>query len=165
MAHFPQLPDRKPTFAFKWEKYKGKDILPMWVADSEFACAQVHPNPNLLLACTGVQLICAHANSPSCKIASISIPETTILGRNRPTYFHMLSTIFSQICYKPERLIFFFFQIHVWRLENQCGFTCPWVHPMLPTSMYRFFETHVWVLLRGHCWCTWLCKRKQQSAP
>ncbi|MFC3094559.1 putative C-S lyase [Alteromonas sediminis] len=40
MATFPQLPNRKPTFSFKWEKYKGKDILPMWVADSEFACAQ-----------------------------------------------------------------------------------------------------------------------------
>jgi cystathionine beta-lyase len=32
--------DRKNTYSFKWEKYKGKDILPMWVADTEFKCAQ-----------------------------------------------------------------------------------------------------------------------------
>ncbi len=31
--------DRKDHFAFKWEKYKGKDIIPAWVADSEFTCA------------------------------------------------------------------------------------------------------------------------------
>jgi cystathionine beta-lyase len=37
---FDQIIDRKPTHAFKWEKYKGKDILPMWIADTEFKCAQ-----------------------------------------------------------------------------------------------------------------------------
>ena len=37
---FDQLIDRSSTFAFKWEKYKGRDILPMWVADTEFRCAQ-----------------------------------------------------------------------------------------------------------------------------
>lgn len=37
---FDQIIDRKPSNAFKWEKYKGKDILPMWVADTEFKCAQ-----------------------------------------------------------------------------------------------------------------------------
>lgn len=31
--------DRSSTHAFKWEKYKGKDILPLWVADTEFKCA------------------------------------------------------------------------------------------------------------------------------
>jgi cystathionine beta-lyase len=36
---FPTLPDRKPTYSYKWEKYKGKDIIPLWVADTEFACA------------------------------------------------------------------------------------------------------------------------------
>ena len=37
---FDQQIDRKETYSFKWEKYKGKDILPMWVADTEFKCAQ-----------------------------------------------------------------------------------------------------------------------------
>lgn len=36
---FPTLPDRKPTYSYKWEKYKGTDIIPLWVADTEFACA------------------------------------------------------------------------------------------------------------------------------
>lgn len=37
---FNQVIDRKNTYSFKWEKYKGTDILPMWVADTEFKCAQ-----------------------------------------------------------------------------------------------------------------------------
>jgi cystathionine beta-lyase len=37
---FDQIIDRKPSNAFKWEKYKGKEILPMWIADTEFKCAQ-----------------------------------------------------------------------------------------------------------------------------
>lgn len=37
---FDQIIDRTSTFAFKWEKYKGRDILPMWIADTEFKCAQ-----------------------------------------------------------------------------------------------------------------------------
>ncbi|WJG10141.1 PatB family C-S lyase [Aliiglaciecola sp. LCG003] len=34
---FDDIIDRSSTYAFKWEKYKQRDILPMWVADSEFA--------------------------------------------------------------------------------------------------------------------------------
>jgi cystathionine beta-lyase len=37
---FEQINDRKNTYSFKWEKYSGKDVLPMWVADTEFKCAQ-----------------------------------------------------------------------------------------------------------------------------
>ncbi|WP_158966701.1 MalY/PatB family protein [Paraglaciecola sp. L3A3] len=37
---FDQIIDRKPTYAFKWEKYNGTDVLPMWIADTEFKCAQ-----------------------------------------------------------------------------------------------------------------------------
>ena len=36
---FDKHVDRTDTYSFKWEKYKGTDILPMWVADSEFECA------------------------------------------------------------------------------------------------------------------------------
>lgn len=36
---FDQIIDRSTTYSFKWEKYKGTDILPMWVADTEFRCA------------------------------------------------------------------------------------------------------------------------------
>lgn len=39
-ALFDNTPPRKDTFSFKWQKYKGKDIIPAWVADTEFRCAQ-----------------------------------------------------------------------------------------------------------------------------
>lgn len=38
--NFDTPPSREGTYSFKWEKYKGKDILPVWVADTEFACAK-----------------------------------------------------------------------------------------------------------------------------
>lgn len=37
---FDDVIDRSATHAFKWEKYKGTDILPMWVADTEFSSPQ-----------------------------------------------------------------------------------------------------------------------------
>ncbi|MCC2617272.1 PatB family C-S lyase [Aestuariibacter halophilus] len=37
---FDRIIDRRSNQSFKWQKYAGKDILPMWVADTEFACAQ-----------------------------------------------------------------------------------------------------------------------------
>ena len=37
--NFSEKPDRSATKAYKWEKYKGTDILPMWIADTEFKCA------------------------------------------------------------------------------------------------------------------------------
>jgi cystathionine beta-lyase len=41
MSHlFKQTLSRKGTSSVKWEKYAGKDILPMWVADMEFPIAQ-----------------------------------------------------------------------------------------------------------------------------
>lgn len=36
---FDNTPSRDGTYSYKWEKYKGKDILPSWIADTEFACA------------------------------------------------------------------------------------------------------------------------------
>ncbi|MGB3724857.1 MAG: PatB family C-S lyase [Glaciecola sp.] len=36
---FDNPPKRNGTYSFKWEKYKGRDILPVWIADTEFACA------------------------------------------------------------------------------------------------------------------------------
>ncbi len=36
---FDKIIDRKHTFSEKWDKYKGKDIIPMWVADSDFEVA------------------------------------------------------------------------------------------------------------------------------
>jgi cystathionine beta-lyase len=38
--NFSDKPDRKASKAYKWEKYKGTDILPMWIADTEFRCAE-----------------------------------------------------------------------------------------------------------------------------
>jgi cystathionine beta-lyase len=37
---FDQIIDRSPTNALKWERYKDRNILPMWIADTEFRCAQ-----------------------------------------------------------------------------------------------------------------------------
>jgi cystathionine beta-lyase len=37
---FDNRPDRTATYAFKWEKYKNSDILPCWIADTEFKCAE-----------------------------------------------------------------------------------------------------------------------------
>lgn len=39
MHQFDKIIDRSPSYAYKWEKYKGRDILPMWIADTEFRCA------------------------------------------------------------------------------------------------------------------------------
>ncbi len=38
--NFDDTPSRKETFSFKWQKYSGKDIIPAWVADTEFRCAE-----------------------------------------------------------------------------------------------------------------------------
>nr|WP_136250584.1 PatB family C-S lyase [Ningiella ruwaisensis] len=38
--NFDARPDRSSTFAYKWEKYKNTDILPCWIADTEFRCAE-----------------------------------------------------------------------------------------------------------------------------
>lgn len=37
---FSTIISRDNTYSLKWQKYKGRDILPMWVADTEFQCAQ-----------------------------------------------------------------------------------------------------------------------------
>lgn len=34
---FGRLIDRSNATSAKWEKYRGRDILPMWVADTDFA--------------------------------------------------------------------------------------------------------------------------------
>ncbi|MCP3686914.1 MAG: hypothetical protein GY784_00745, partial [Gammaproteobacteria bacterium] len=34
-------PDRSNTSSLKWDRYKADDILPMWVADMDFAAAPV----------------------------------------------------------------------------------------------------------------------------
>lgn len=40
LSDFDVVTDRSDTFSLKWQKYQGKDILPMWVADTEFQCAR-----------------------------------------------------------------------------------------------------------------------------
>ncbi|MBI5769455.1 MAG: putative C-S lyase [Verrucomicrobia bacterium] len=35
---FDTPPERRGTDSQKWQKYAGRDILPMWVADMDFAC-------------------------------------------------------------------------------------------------------------------------------
>ncbi|WP_339724685.1 PatB family C-S lyase [uncultured Paraglaciecola sp.] len=37
---FDKIIDRTPTYALKWAKYKDRNILPMWIADTEFRCAE-----------------------------------------------------------------------------------------------------------------------------
>jgi cystathionine beta-lyase len=38
--NFDKIIDRTSSYALKWERYKGRDILPMWIADTEFRCAE-----------------------------------------------------------------------------------------------------------------------------
>ena len=33
---FDRVLDRKNTGSLKWDKYKGRDVIPMWVADMDF---------------------------------------------------------------------------------------------------------------------------------
>lgn len=37
---FSEIVERKHTHSLKWNKYKGQDILPLWLADTEFKVAQ-----------------------------------------------------------------------------------------------------------------------------
>ncbi len=37
---FGTCPDRTETDSLKWSRYRGRDILPMWVADMDFRCAE-----------------------------------------------------------------------------------------------------------------------------
>lgn len=39
MVDFDKHIDRTNSFSEKWEKYEGRDIIPMWVADSDFETA------------------------------------------------------------------------------------------------------------------------------
>ena len=36
---FTTCPDRRGTGSLKWERYPGRDIVPMWVADMDFVSA------------------------------------------------------------------------------------------------------------------------------
>ena len=37
MNDFDQLIDRRNSHSTKWDKYSGRDILPFWIADMDFA--------------------------------------------------------------------------------------------------------------------------------
>lgn len=41
MVDFDKTIDRSNTFSEKWDKYKGEDIIPAWIADSDFETAPV----------------------------------------------------------------------------------------------------------------------------
>ena len=45
MSSFDQIIDRRGTDSIKWGKYAGQDVLPLWVADMDFA-----PPPAVLKA-------------------------------------------------------------------------------------------------------------------
>ena len=34
---FDRVPERRDTDSQKWQKYAGRDVLPLWVADMDFA--------------------------------------------------------------------------------------------------------------------------------
>lgn len=44
MTNFHTIIDRSGTSSLKWKKYAGKDILPMWVADMDFAAPACVPD-------------------------------------------------------------------------------------------------------------------------
>jgi len=37
---FDRIIDRDPKYSFKWNRYKGRDIIPCWVADMDFAAPE-----------------------------------------------------------------------------------------------------------------------------
>ena len=39
LYHFDTCPDRNGYGSLKWDKYKGRDIVPLWVADMDFTTA------------------------------------------------------------------------------------------------------------------------------
>lgn len=39
MVDFDKTIERKNTYSTKWDKYKGEDIIPVWIADSDFETA------------------------------------------------------------------------------------------------------------------------------
>lgn len=39
MFEFDSVPDRKNTGSLKWDRYAGRDIIPLWVADMDFSSA------------------------------------------------------------------------------------------------------------------------------
>ena len=41
MFDFDREIDRSGTMSLKWDKYKGQDVLPMWVADTDFVSPAV----------------------------------------------------------------------------------------------------------------------------
>lgn len=36
LPSFDQAPDRREHYSFKWNRYRGRDVLPLWVADMDF---------------------------------------------------------------------------------------------------------------------------------
>jgi cysteine-S-conjugate beta-lyase len=40
MSRFDTVVDRRASYSTKWEKYRGSDVLPMWVADMDFETPQ-----------------------------------------------------------------------------------------------------------------------------
>ena len=41
ICDFDDIVDRRNTGSMKWDKYDGRDIIPMWVADMDFRCPPV----------------------------------------------------------------------------------------------------------------------------
>ena len=39
-ALFDTCLGREDTDSLKWSRYRGRDVLPMWVADMDFRCAE-----------------------------------------------------------------------------------------------------------------------------
>ena len=35
---FDEAVDRTGQWSLKWERYAGRDVIPMWVADMDFRC-------------------------------------------------------------------------------------------------------------------------------
>ncbi|WP_299982460.1 PatB family C-S lyase [uncultured Pseudoteredinibacter sp.] len=39
-SEFDRIIDRDPKYSFKWNRYKGRDVIPCWVADMDFAAPE-----------------------------------------------------------------------------------------------------------------------------
>lgn len=59
MFDFDRIIDRSGTGSIKWDRYAGRDVLPLWVADMDFPCRRRWLSPcssALTTACTATPM-------------------------------------------------------------------------------------------------------------
>ena len=86
---FDSIIERRDTYATKWHKYAGQDILPFWVADMDFAAppfildavkAEVGERTDKLLAINGSRSV----DSLHRELGIVHIASPSFVGKFHP---------------------------------------------------------------------------------